>query len=78
MQTIVTSTAWLGGTDAAQEGVWNWSDGEAWVFAAWNAGEPNNFNGHENCLEDYGPETSVPMTWNDIDCATMLPAICER
>jgi hypothetical protein len=34
---------WLGGTDAAVEGVWTWVTGEAFVYTTgWWGGEPNN------------------------------------
>ncbi|CAJ1084350.1 C-type mannose receptor 2-like [Xyrichtys novacula] len=42
---------WLGGNDASKEGVWLWSDGSYFDFNGWNKGEPNNFQGHENCME---------------------------
>jgi hypothetical protein len=33
---------WLGFTDAAVEGDWEWSDGSDIVFTNWEKGEPNN------------------------------------
>ena len=33
---------WIGGTDAASEGVWQWADGTPWSFTNWVSGQPNN------------------------------------
>ncbi|KAK1880443.1 N-terminal EF-hand calcium-binding protein 1 [Dissostichus eleginoides] len=46
----ITYGAWIGGYDAIMEDNWKWSDGSAFTFAAWGAGEPNDANG-ENCME---------------------------
>uniref|UniRef100_A0A8C9TLX2 Ladderlectin-like n=1 Tax=Scleropages formosus TaxID=113540 RepID=A0A8C9TLX2_SCLFO len=42
--------AWMGGTDAPQEGKWIWVDGTPFDFTKWAPGEPNNVRG-EHCLE---------------------------
>lgn len=56
--------AYLGCTDAEEDGVWVWSTGEEFLYQNWNAGEPNN---------DLGGESHVAMyrvlsdgSWNDI------------
>jgi gliding motility-associated-like protein len=57
-------TGWIGGSDAAEEGVWRWVTGPEngmifWrgtgngsapngAFAFWNCAEPNNFQGNED------------------------------
>ncbi|GFH47586.1 hypothetical protein CTEN210_04061 [Chaetoceros tenuissimus] len=49
----ITTNTWIGGTDAANEGVWVLPDGNAMTFFNWNTGEPNNNAGNgvpENCL----------------------------
>ena len=33
---------WLGGTDEKEEGEWEWITGEAWGYANWCTGQPNN------------------------------------
>jgi hypothetical protein len=59
---IAGKNLWLGGSDAAQEGQWQWITGEIWSFARWEPGEPNNEGGTEDYLMLYGnPE----QTWND-------------
>ena len=53
--------AWLGGTDAATEGTWEWTTGEAFAYTNWNIIEPNNlFN------EDYLLGWWVHDQWNDL------------
>ncbi len=51
---------WLGGTDSATEGTWEWVTGEAFNFTVWASGEPNNL-GNEDCLETWHSGND----WND-------------
>ena len=44
---------YLGATDEANEGTWNWIDGTEWDFAYWLEGQPNDYSGHENYLATY-------------------------
>ena len=71
--------SWLGGTDAAEEGVWTWSNGEAWTDSVtpgtppWLTGEPNDAHGNEDCLY-LTPER----VWNDFRCTREIAgSICE-
>ncbi len=50
----------LGGTDSATEGEWNWITGKPVIFANWARGEPNNSRKREHymCLYSNGQ-------WND-------------
>lgn len=41
---------WIGGTDAANEGTWTWTNGDPFSYTNWWVGEPNNVNGNENFL----------------------------
>ena len=61
-------SSWLGGTDEGQEGHWYWITGEAWSYENWEPGEPNNYDGDENCLER---ESSTQ--WNDMPCDDYSP-----
>ncbi|MDX2146747.1 MAG: lectin-like protein [Planctomycetota bacterium] len=53
---------WIGFNDAAVEGTFVWSNGEAVGFTNWNSGEPNNANGTEHYAEMLGSSG----TWNDV------------
>ncbi|XP_013881144.1 ladderlectin [Austrofundulus limnaeus] len=43
--------SWVGGTDAAKEGEWTWSDGSPFTFTNWGPGQPNNSGGDKHCME---------------------------
>lgn len=74
-----TGTGWIGGSDAAQEGVWKWvtgpeagttfwngeANGSTPNFAFWNSGEPNN-SGDEDYAHITAPGVGIPGSWNDL------------
>lgn len=74
-----TGTGWIGGSDAAQEGVWKWvtgpeagttfwnglANGSTPNFAFWNNSEPNN-QGDEDYAHITAPGTGVLGSWNDL------------
>ncbi|WP_181369524.1 T9SS type B sorting domain-containing protein [Flavobacterium album] len=74
-----SGNGWIGGSDAAVEGVWRWMTGpEAgtifWnggpagsspTYAFWNTGEPNNQN-NEDYAHITAPGIGVPGSWNDL------------
>ncbi|XP_017259884.1 galactose-specific lectin nattectin [Kryptolebias marmoratus] len=64
---------WVGGNDAAKDGVWMWTDGSRFNFSYWYNKEPNNSGGRESCLEiNFNDKT------NDVRCSTKRPYICAR
>lgn len=65
------TSAWLGATDRDVEGTWLWTDGTAMGFNAWAAGEPNDSEGAEDCVE-------AGSQWNDLNCITPRPTLCQR
>ena len=73
---LVTAAAgnsvWIGGTDAASEGTWEWSpSGTPLMYTKWDPGEPNNM-GNEDCVEVHANGG-----WNDISCALHRKYVCE-
>ncbi|XP_034534274.1 galactose-specific lectin nattectin-like [Notolabrus celidotus] len=67
-------TTWLGGYDAAKDGVWLWSDGSLFDFKLWGAGEPNG-GGTEMCMEmNYAGRDYV----NDVSCTPKRPFFCSK
>ncbi len=71
-QSLGFGAIWLGGSDAAIEGTWQWVDAAPWSYANWNWAEPNNL-GNEDYLElvvAYGG-------WNDLAGSTAIPYAVE-
>ncbi|KAI8490368.1 hypothetical protein Bbelb_316360 [Branchiostoma belcheri] len=57
----------FGLTDVHQEGLWMWGDDvPLGDFRPWGPGQPDNYNGNEDCAE-YSPD-SASNTWNDGPC----------
>jgi hypothetical protein len=53
---------WLGGSDAAAEGIWTWVTGETFTYTNWWGNEPNG-GGSENYLAMDARGTTY--AWND-------------
>ena len=67
------SVAWIGYTDAAQEGTWIWA-GIPSQYTYWCSGEPNNAGGNEDCaVINWQPSGC----WNDLACSRTNGYICE-
>ena len=65
---------WIGATDEAREGVWQWVTGEPFDYANWHPdGQPDNYNGNENYCHIYGENGY----WNDIDATVLDGYIVE-
>ena len=66
---------YIDGTDAASEGTFvsNFT-GRNLTYTNWYGGEPNNFGDNENCVHTYAERDG---TWNDVDCSTYMPSVCE-
>jgi gliding motility-associated-like protein len=72
-------TGWIGGSDAAVEGVWRWMtgpekgtifwngdmNGSSPNYANWNTGEPNN-SGDEDYAHVTAPGLGINGSWNDL------------
>jgi uncharacterized repeat protein (TIGR02543 family) len=56
---------WIGATDAAVEGVWEWITGEPFGFNLWAAGQPNNSPGEQDVAEVSGWWGAAPGLWAD-------------
>ena len=66
----------LGGSDAAQEGVWAWITGEAWSYSNWYPGSPDGGTS-ENYVFMYN--SGLWADWLDTSYSTPsgTPSICE-
>ncbi|XP_026181790.1 type-2 ice-structuring protein-like [Mastacembelus armatus] len=66
--------AWIGSTDAQKEGCWSWVDGSTFTYANWAPGQPDNYQGNENCLQI----STEGKQWSDVNCDQLLPSVCVR
>ncbi|XP_043954892.1 type-2 ice-structuring protein-like [Gambusia affinis] len=64
---------WIGGSDAAEEGSWTWSDGTLMTFTNWCPGEPNNLRGCQHCMQ---MNHSGKKCWDDNNCPSRQPSVC--
>ncbi len=91
LQQRIADGSWMGSSDAADEGDWKWISGpEAgdsfWsggsggsnvdgAFTNWQTGQPDNYNGNENCGELR--QTQGAEAWNDENCASLRDYVIE-
>ncbi|XP_028420386.1 ladderlectin-like [Perca flavescens] len=81
IQRLIMSTsyeykeAWLGGSDAQEEGVWLWSDSSLFSYQNWCPGEPDNWRSIQHCLQmNYGEGKC----WDDVGCSSLRPFVCSK
>jgi len=67
----ITDYTWLGASDAATEGAWEWVNGEAWSYQSFAPDEPNASG---NCLHMWHADLGE---WDDIPCDTVQSYLCE-
>ena len=56
---------YLGGTKNNPSNVFKWTSGAPLAYSNWYPGEPNNFEGKENCM---AMRLDLDGKWNDFDC----------
>jgi len=66
---------WTAGKRSNSKFVWKMNQAISYplTYTNWHKGEPNNFDGDENCIHLFYSE----LLWNDIDCKLHLCFICE-
>jgi Lectin C-type domain len=74
---------WIGGSDTAAEGVWQWTTGEVFWdngilgesnFAQWAVAEPNVTNEASDCAQVRAGDG----LWQATDCTLRIPFVCEQ
>ncbi len=73
VQSMPHPSGWIGGFQGPQEGPFNWVTSEPFDFEAFGDGQPDDFNGVEDCVE-----IRRDGTWNDLPCDDRRPYLCER
>jgi lectin-like protein len=68
----------IGGKDDIVEGSWYWPNGDTWSYTNWFSGEPNNYDGNENCSALH-PHlvTGEGHPWNDLPCDAACKSLIE-
>ncbi|XP_058605277.1 CD209 antigen-like protein 2 [Onychostoma macrolepis] len=77
ISSFTTERVWIGLSDTEQEGIMKWVNNSPLKQGFWFKGEPNNYNGDEDCIElNYKRETLN--SWNDRKCSDKIKGICEK
>ncbi|XP_059210792.1 ladderlectin-like [Centropristis striata] len=73
--TYQSKEAWIGASDAQEEGVWLWTDGSRFSYTNWCPGEPNNWRGRQHCIQiNFGADKC----WDDVGCGASRPFVCSK
>ena len=71
---LTSDKFWISLNDREEEDVWVWGDGTPLAYTSqWSSGEPND-SGGEDCVHS---NWNGAGKWNDIDCGTEQPFVCE-
>ncbi|MEO1621093.1 MAG: C-type lectin domain-containing protein, partial [Cyanobacteria bacterium J06632_3] len=65
---------WIGLTDKASEGQFEWISGETSTYRNWASGEPNNYGGNEDYVE---MNFRSSRQWNDSNATTLRQGLVE-
>ncbi|XP_055014846.1 type-2 ice-structuring protein-like [Boleophthalmus pectinirostris] len=66
--------AWIGFSDAQNEGHWLWINSEPDTYTGWCPGQPDNWHG-EHCATI---NLSSDLCWNDENCNNKRPFVCVK
>ena len=67
-------TFWIAASDRDQEGLMLWSGGAPLDFTNWGMGQPDDFQGREDCVA----KMRMAGAWNDLPCGNQIAYVCER
>ncbi|KAK9981558.1 hypothetical protein ABG768_001085 [Culter alburnus] len=77
ISSVVKDRVWIGLSDIETEGRMIWVDNSTLNRGFWFRGEPNNYEGNEDCVELIPTNDSVN-NWNDLPCSEKRKGICEK
>ena len=68
---------WIGGKRSGNS--FKWVDGNAFDYYNWNAGQPDNLGGKEDCIMVYSdPGQAYHDKWNDVPCDVKKNFVCKK
>lgn len=72
----IASSVWMGATALGNEPYFYWMGrNRAMTFTDWVKGDPNNFDGYEDCME---LRFESDLKWNDCPCDEKKNFVCEE
>ena len=75
MKTLeITSNAWIGLSDSAQEGNWSWNNGDVIHITLWGFNQPGG-DVLENCALI---NISDAYRWHSLPCSSINDYVCEK
>ncbi|XP_049328040.1 CD209 antigen-like protein C isoform X3 [Astyanax mexicanus] len=77
-KTFLSTEAWLGLTDIANEGDFRWVDGSSLTLQFWWTGEPNDYQNEDCALTGFKHSKSDILTWGDYPCGANMYGLCEK
>ncbi|XP_070535739.1 macrophage mannose receptor 1-like [Ptychodera flava] len=75
IQDVDSNQLFMGLREYGWNGIYIWSDGTPTDYVNWKPGEPNDYNGEEECGTIL---THSDGGWNDQNCGVRLPFICKK
>jgi hypothetical protein len=66
---------WLGASDTAGDGAFQWTDASAFTFPGWGAAQPDNGPTVADCVEKRNDGAAA---WHDRHCTDQLVYVCEK
>jgi hypothetical protein len=70
---MIADDVWIGFSDRELEGSFRWVTGSPSTFTMWSAGQPEDSDGTEDCVEQKG----LSRLWFDQPCDELLAYACE-
>ena len=75
MKTLeITNNAWIGLTDSAKEGIWQWNNGKTLMVQNWGLKQPDGGAAEKcvvmNIFDEY--------RWHDRSCSEKNDYVCEK
>nr|XP_039269898.1 uncharacterized protein LOC120344668 isoform X2 [Styela clava] len=67
---------WIG-MRRKQTGSYGWTDNTPLSYTNWGSGEPNDYDGREECGMAYYSTSGTDMYWNDMNCEATENWICK-